>query len=38
MTPAWFHRDLYPGDDASDVDVVQVKLRAPRTGVYDSET
>lgn len=37
-TPAWWHEDLYMGMTSDAVDVVQTKLRAIRTGIYDEQT
>lgn len=37
-TPLWYHRPLMGGERGRDVDIVQRKLGAPATGVYDDET
>lgn len=38
MTPTWFTRPLYPGDQGEDVKIVQLLLRAEPTGIYDPQT
>lgn len=38
MTPAWFVRVIVEGDEGDDVLIVQRKLGAPMTGVYDQNT
>lgn len=37
-SPAWFIRDLTLGDEGDDVKIVQRKVDAPITGVFDDET
>ena len=37
-TPAWFHRELYPGDSGPDVLAVQRLCGAMKTGVMDEDT
>lgn len=37
-TPAWWQSDMYKGDTSPGVDVVQTRLRAIRTGIYDDQT
>lgn len=36
--PGWFVRPLRPGDQGEDVRTVQLLLRVPPTGVFDSIT
>lgn len=36
--PAWYHRELSLGDEGEDVLIVQKKLGAGLTGVYDDAT
>lgn len=36
--PRWFYRDLSLGDTGDDVLIVQRKLAAPQTGVFDEDT
>lgn len=38
MTPAWFSRPLTLGDEGDDVLIVQRKVDAPLTAVYDEPT
>lgn len=38
MIPAWFERDLTDGIAGADVRIVQRKVKAPVTGVYDVST
>lgn len=38
MKPIWYRRPLLGDEQGRDVDVVQRKLQAPATGVYDEET
>lgn len=36
--PAWYHREIVEGDTGDDVLIVQRKLGAPMTGVWDQPT
>lgn len=36
--PAWFTRELHFGDTGDDVLIVQRKVDAPLTGIYDEDT
>lgn len=38
MSPSWFYREFGLRDSGSDVNVVQRRLGAPFTGVFDEET
>lgn len=38
MTPIWYHRILFGGESGRDVDIIQRKVGASPTGVFDEQT